>query len=86
MKVSDLPIIFVENPTSRAYLKVLMDENIFDTDIIYLNQTHSIGFLERLNFRTVNYYPINFLKIKEINQSYKDKITSHFKFSFSEKR
>ena len=66
MKVSDLPIIFVENPTSRAYLKVLMDKNIFDTDIIYLNQTYSIGFLERLNFKTINHYPIHFLKIKEI--------------------
>lgn len=66
MKVSDLPIIFVENPTSRAYLKVLMDKNFFDTEIIYLNQTYSIGFLEKLNFRTINHYPIHFLKIKEI--------------------
>tara|TARA_B100000989_G_scaffold124353_1_gene92014 strand:+ start:597 stop:1409 length:813 start_codon:yes stop_codon:yes gene_type:complete len=66
MKVSELPIIFVENPISRFYLKVLIDKNIFDTEIIYLNNTFSIQFLEKFNFKSINHYPLLFLKKREI--------------------
>lgn len=66
MKVSDLPIIFVENPISRFYLKVLIDKNIFNTEIIYLNNTFSIKFFEKFNFRSINHYPLKFIKNKDV--------------------
>ena len=80
MKVSDLPIIFVENPISRAYIKVLSDKKLFDTEIIYLNQTYSIGFLEKVNFKTVNHFPLHFLKNKEVKFLI-DQIEDYFNLS-----
>ena len=58
MNISEVPIIFVESPTSRAYLNVLKDKKLFDTEILLMEKTYSIRFLENLNFKTINYYPL----------------------------
>ena len=67
MRVSDLPIIFVENPISRSFINVLVEKNILDTEIIYLNKTFSFGFLEKFYFKSRNYYPRLFLQDSNLN-------------------
>ena len=80
IRVSDLPIIFVENPISRSFINVLIEKNILDTEIIYLNKTFSLGFLEKLYFKSRNYYPRYFLNDNDLNYLI-DQIEDFFELS-----
>ena len=37
LNLKNIPIIFDENPIARAYINLLLTNNLFDNEIIYLN-------------------------------------------------
>ncbi len=69
LNFKNIPIIFDENPIARAYINLLLTNNLLDNEIIYLNSNIFLPNKMKafLNFHKKNFYPLKLLKKKEIN-------------------
>ena len=66
-KLDSIPIIYSENPISRAYINVLKDLNLTNTEIIFLGSGYKYKLIHKLFFRS-NIHPANiYLKNKDIS-------------------
>ena len=68
MKFANIQIIFDDNPISRSYLECLKQENLTKNKIIYLNKKSILPnkYNSLINFKKNNFFPIQFLKKKEM--------------------
>tara|TARA_Y100000294_G_C8562571_1_gene339602 strand:+ start:95 stop:916 length:822 start_codon:yes stop_codon:yes gene_type:complete len=65
----DIPIIFDDNPISRAYIQLYLSNNLTNKKIIYLSEKSLLPnkIISYFKFHRNNYYALLFLKEKEIN-------------------
>ena len=66
-KISSIPVLFSENPLARAYINVLKELNLSNTEIIFLGTGFKYNLVHKLFFRS-NIHPANiYLKNKDIS-------------------
>ncbi len=66
-KLDSVPILYSENPISRAYINVLKELNLFNNEVIFLGTGYKYKLIHKLYFRS-NIHPANiYLKNKDIS-------------------
>ena len=70
LNLSEISLLFYENPISRAYLNFLFEENIKIKNLIYLNNKSILPkkFNAYVLFRKNNYHAFKFLRDKNIKK------------------
>ena len=76
-KKNDFSLIFYDNPIARSYVQVLIDQKIFNTNIVYMSKFSEFSLIRKRVYHKNNSYPIKFLKNKEV-RSFTNEIEDFF--------